>query len=107
MILLWAAVRTMMFLVTLVHPPELCLARKEFTPETKLWIDGMDDSAKKLGIKVHGAYSCPTEHALYFVLESDDYPSITAFFSGIMLTNNNGRISPINPLKVSAEILIK
>jgi hypothetical protein len=66
MILLWAAVRTMMFLVTLVHPPELCLARKEFTPETKLWIDGMDDSAKKLGIKVHGAYSCPTEHAPLF-----------------------------------------
>lgn len=67
----------------------------------------MDDSAKKLGIKVHGAYSCPTEHALYFVLESDDFQSITAFFSGIMLTNNNGRISPVNPLEVSAEILIK
>lgn len=96
-----------MFVATLIHPPELCLARKEFTSETKLWIDGMDDLAKKLGVKVHGAYSCPTEHALYFVLESDNFESITEFFSGIMLTNNNGRISPVNPIKVSAEILIK
>jgi hypothetical protein len=103
----WGVVRTMMFVATLVHPPELCLARKEFAPEVRLWIDGMEDSAKKLGIKVHGAYSCPTEHAFYFILESDDYKSITAFFSGVMLTNNNGRISPVNPIEVSAEILIK
>jgi len=39
------------------HPPELCLARKEFGAEAKRWIDGMNDLAKKLDIKIHGAYS--------------------------------------------------
>ncbi|MDD1678010.1 MAG: hypothetical protein LUO93_02340 [Methanomicrobiales archaeon] len=97
----------MMFVATLIHTPELCHARKEFSDETKLWLDGMNDSAKKLGIKIHGAYSCPTEHVFYFVLETDDFKSITAFFSGIMLTHNNGHISPVNSLKVSADILLK
>jgi len=97
----------MMFVATLVHPPELCLARKEFIPEMKLWIAGMNDKARKLGIKVHGAYSCPTEHTFYFVIESDDFKSITAFFEGIMLTNNNGRISPVYTIQGSAEIFIK
>lgn len=96
-----------MFVATLTHPPELCLARKEYASEIRLWIDGMDESAKKLGLKVHGAYSCPTEHTFYFVLESDDLDSITAFFAGVMLTNNSGRISPVDPIKTSAEILIR
>ncbi len=97
----------MMFVATLTHPPELCLAREEFGEEAKTWIAGMSDLSKKLGVKVHGAYSCPTEHTFYFVLESDDFKAITAFFSGIMLNNNDGRISPVNPLKVSADVLIK
>lgn len=97
----------MMFVATLVHTPELCLAREEFSTETKLWIDGMDEKAKKLGVKVLGAYSCPPEHTFYFVLESDDFKSITAFLSGIMLKHNDGHISPVNSLKESAKILVK
>ncbi len=75
--------------------------------ESKRWIDGMADLAKKIGVKIHGAYSCPTEHTFYFVLETDNFANITSFFSGIMLTNNEGRISPVNALKVSADILLK
>ncbi len=97
----------MMFVATLVHPPELCLAREEFGTEAKEWIDGMSDAAKKLGVKVQGAYSCPGEHTFYFVLESDDFKAITAFFSGIMLTHNAARISPVIPLKVASDTLIK
>jgi len=96
-----------MFVVTLVHPPELCLARKEFNTESKRWIDGMNDLAKKLNIKIHGAYSCPNEHTFYFILETDDFKNITAFFSGIMLTHHKGRISVVNSIKESADILIK
>jgi hypothetical protein len=66
-------VSTVMVVATLVHPPELCLAREEFKNEITRWIDGMNDVAKKAGVKVHGAYSCPSEHTFYFVLESDDY----------------------------------
>lgn len=97
----------MMYVATLVHPPELCLAREEFGAEAKRWIAGMDDLAKKLGIKIHGAYSCPNEHTFYFVLESDEFKDITAFFSGIMLMNHTGRISPVIALKEASDMLIK
>ena len=97
----------MMFVVTLVHPPELCLARKEFSAEAKRWIEGMNDTAKKLNVKIHGAYSSPNEHTFYFILESDDLKAIPEFFSGVMLTNNKGHISPVIPIKVASDTLIK
>ena len=97
----------MMFVATLVHPPELCLARKEFGAEAKRWIDGMNDLAKKLSITIHGAYSSPNEHTFYFILESDDLKAIPAFFSGVMLMNNKGHISPVIPIKVASDTLIK
>ena len=97
----------MLFVATLVHPPELCLARKEFATETKRWIDGMNDLGKKLNVKIHGAYSCPTEHTFYFILETDDFKAVTSFFSGIMLTHNKGRISSVISLKEASDTLIK
>jgi len=100
-------VKTMMFVVTLVHTPEMCLAREEFGTESRSWINGMDDRAKKLGMQIHGAYSCPNEHTFYFILESKDLENISAFFSGIMLTHHSGRISSVIPLKKAADILIK
>jgi hypothetical protein len=97
----------MMFVATLVHPPELCLARKEFFAEFKHWLDGMNTLAKELGITIHGAYSCPNEHTFYFILESKDFQTITAFFSGVMLTNNTGRVSSVIPLKEAVDILLR
>jgi hypothetical protein len=97
----------MMYVVTLVHTPELCLARKEFGAEFKPWLDGMNDLAKKLGITIHGAYSCPSEHTFYFILDSKDLKSVTAFFSGIMLTNHTGKVSSVISLTEASAILIK
>jgi len=97
----------MMFVATLVHPPELCLARKEFSAEAKRWIDGMNDLAKKQNIKIHGAYSCPNEHTFYFILESDDFKAIPLFFSGVMLANNTAHIAPVIPVKEASDSLIK
>jgi hypothetical protein len=98
---------SMMVVATLSHPPELCLARKEFSTEFTRWFEGMNDLAKKLGIRIQGAYSCPPEHTFYFILEAGDFKAITAFFGGIMLTNHSGRISPVIALKEAADILIK
>lgn len=97
----------MMYVATLVHTPELCLARPEFAVEAKRWINGMSDLAKKLNITVHGAYSCPNEHTFYFILESDDFNAINAFFSGIMLTHHKGRISSVVPVQQAANLLLK
>lgn len=97
----------MMYVVTLVHSPELCLAKKEFSAESKRWFDGMNDLAKKLKIGIHGAYVCPNEHTFYFILESDDFNAINAFFSGIMLTHHKGRISSVVPVQQAANLLLK
>jgi hypothetical protein len=97
----------MMFIATFVHPPELCLARPEFSTEAKHWINGMNDLAKKLNIKIHGAYSCPNEHTFYFILESDTFIAISTFFSGIMLANHTGRIFPVISIKEASDTLIK
>ena len=96
-----------MFMVTLVHTPEMCLSRKEFAPEFRRWLDGMDDLAKSLSIRIHEIYSCPPEHIFYFILEAGDFKDVTAFFSGIMLTNHTGRISPVISLREATDILIK
>ena len=47
----------MLFLVTLVHSPELCFGRKEYNEEGKQWFDNMKASASKYGIKVQGTWS--------------------------------------------------
>jgi hypothetical protein len=39
----------MLFVITLEHPPELCLARKEYVAEGKHWQDSLEDRAKSLG----------------------------------------------------------
>ncbi len=95
----------MIYVVTLTHPPELCLAREEFAAEFMRWYEGMNDLARKCNITVLGSYTCPNEHVLYFILEAIGYKSITGFFSGVMLTNHTGRISPVITLKESVDII--
>jgi hypothetical protein len=85
----------MLFIVTLVHTPDLCFGRKEFNEEGKRWFDGMEASAEKYGIKVHGAYVCPIEHVFYLLLESDDFKDVSGFLSGPVLTHHSAKISPI------------
>jgi hypothetical protein len=85
----------LLFLVTLVHPPELCFGRKEYNEEGKLWFDGMKASAEKYGVKVHGSWVCPIEHVFYIMLESNDFKAVSAFLSPPILTHHSGKISPI------------
>jgi hypothetical protein len=85
----------LLFLVTLVHPPELCFGRKEYNEEGKRWFDNMKASAEKYGIKVHGTWVCPIEHVFYIMLESNDFKAISGFLSPPILTHHNGKISPI------------
>ena len=100
-------VKNMIVVATLTHPPELCLARKEFSTEYKQWADGMNDLAKNLGITVRGAYICPNEHTFWFILDSKGLNSVTAFFAGIMLTNHTGKISSVISLKEAGDLLLK
>ena len=85
----------MLFMVTLVHPPELCFGKKEYNEEGKRWFNDMKASAEKYGVEVHGAYACPIEHVFYMLLESNDFKAVSGFLSPPVLTHHKGRISPI------------
>ena len=85
----------MLFVITLEHPPELCFARKEYAAEAKRWLDSLEERAKPLGIKIHGAYVSTIEHTFYFILEADDVRAISEFFSPPFLTHHKARISPV------------
>jgi hypothetical protein len=81
--------------VTLAHSPELCFGRKEYNKEGKEWLNGMKASAKKHGVKVHGAWVCPIEHVFYMMLESNDFKALSGFLSPPILTHHKGKISPL------------
>ena len=85
----------MKFVITLVHPPEQCLARKEYVEEGRKWISEMKESADKLGIKIEGAYVTPNEHTFYFILESNDFKAVSTFLGPPILTHHTGKISPV------------
>lgn len=82
-------------MATLTHPPDLCLARKEYSTESRAWVGNTAKQAKKLGVKVHGAYLCPNEHTFYFVLETDSMRAVSEFLSPPMLTHHAGKVTPV------------
>ena len=90
----------MLFVITLEHSPELCLARKEYVAMIKPWQDSMEARAKSLGIQILGAYVSMIEHIFYFVLEADNVKAI----SPPMLTHHKARISPVIETNVAATV---
>ena len=89
----------MKFVVTLTHTPEQCLARKEYMEEGKQWIKQMQESADKLGVKIEGAYITPNEHMFYFILECNDFKSISTFLGPPMLTHHSAKVAPVMTLE--------
>ncbi len=85
----------MLFVATLTHAPEQCFAREEYLEGYKSWLDGLAESAKKLGVKVKGAYVSPNEHTFYFVLESENVSAISEVLGPPMLTHSEGCVSPV------------
>lgn len=85
----------MLFVATLVHSPEQCFGRKEYAAEGKRWTEEMKNSAKKLGVKIHGAYVAPNEHTFFLILESDDFKAVSEFLGPPILTHHSARIFPV------------
>lgn len=85
----------MLFIVTLIHPPELCFGKEEYNEEGKRWFADLKSSAEKHNVKVHGSWVTPIEHTFYLMLESDDFKAISGFLSPPILTHHTGKISPI------------
>jgi hypothetical protein len=85
----------LLFMLTLIHSPELCFAKKEYNEEGKKWFANMKASAEKYGVKVHGAWVCPIEHVFYVMLESNDFKAVSGFLSPPILTHHSAKISPV------------
>lgn len=94
----------MLFIITLEHPPELCLARKEYVDEGKRWMDSMGERAKNLGIKLQGAYVSTIEHTFYFIIDANDAKAISEFFSPPFLTHHKARISSVIALQEAFDL---
>lgn len=85
----------MKFIVSLTHTPENCLSRKENKEEATQWVENMQNSADKLGVKIEGAYITPNEHTLYFILECNGLKELSEFLGPPMLPLHSGKVHPV------------
>lgn len=97
----------MRFVVKLRHSPENCWARKENTQKAKDWIAGMETMAEEMGVELHGAYVAPNEHTFYFVLEADDFATVSEFLGPPLLQDHEGDVSPVLPFHEVDDVLLR
>jgi hypothetical protein len=99
------------FIAQLTHSPELCFGRPEHKGEAKELMEFMENMEKyerEAGVKVHGFYLNNSEHALYFILEGDNYLKISEFLGvGPVLTHHTAKITPVVTLEETLEFARK
>ena len=67
----------------------------------------MHDRAEGLDIDLQGAYVAPNEHTFYFVLEADDFESVTAFLGPPLLTDHEAHLAPVLSFERAEEALLE
>jgi len=87
----------MLFVVTENHTPELCPSGNTELMKKTVSLMASKAHAEKTGVKVLGSYIAPEEHALFFIVESNNYEKITDFFRPIMKMGTL-RITPVSAL---------
>jgi hypothetical protein len=60
----------MLFVVTHVHPPELCPGDNPELVKKTVGVMGSKAHAEKSGVKVLGSYMAPEEHTFFFIMMS-------------------------------------
>jgi hypothetical protein len=79
----------------LTHTPENCFSREEYKQEGKRWVENMQESANRIGVKVEGAYVAPNEHTFYFILECQGLREVSEFLGPPLIQLNSGKASPV------------
>lgn len=97
----------MLFVATLRHSPDNCWARDEHEQKAKDWIAGISSKAEESGVELHGAYVTPNEHTFYFVLEADDFGSVTEFLGPPLLEDHDGHVAPVISFEQASERLLE
>jgi uncharacterized protein with GYD domain len=87
----------MLFVVTHVHPPELCPCDNPELVKKTVGVMGSKAHAEKSGVRVLGSYMVPEEHTFFFIIESNDYGKIMDFFKPIAKLGTL-RITPVGVL---------
>jgi len=87
----------MLFVATHLHTPELCPSDNPENVKKTVGVMASKSHAEKSGVNVIGSYIAPEEHVLYFVIESNDYSKIVAFFRPIMKMGTL-KLTPVSTL---------
>lgn len=97
----------MRFIATLEHSPDNCWAREENQEMAVSFISELDQRAEDHHVELHGAYSTPTEHKFYFIMEADTFEAVTGFLGSRLAQDHEGHIAPILTLDESIDAVIK
>lgn len=97
----------MLFVATLEHSADNCWAREQHKEKAKEWIGTIDERAAEHDVELHGAYVTPNEHKLYFILEVDNFESVTGFLDSPFLEDHDGHIAPVHTFGDVTEILLE
>jgi hypothetical protein len=87
----------MLFHIEHIHTPELCPSNNPKRIEETVSVLASDEHAKETGEKVLERYIAPTEHCLFFIVESESYEAITDFLE-TMMKMGTPRITPVSEL---------
>lgn len=85
----------MRFIATLEHSPDNCWARDENRAMAKEVIDGIQQRAETHNVALHGSYAAPNEHAIYFIIEADEFGAASQFLGQPFLQDHTADIVPV------------
>ncbi len=89
----------MLFMVTHKHSAETCPA-----DDPKMVHQMIDDGhVSSTGVKVLGAYVAPAEHALFFVIEANEYSQVVRYLRPLMRIGT-ADIVPVQTIAEAASI---
>ncbi len=92
----------MLFVAILSHTPESCWMRPENAKVLKEVMEAgekLEETAKKAGVKIIGAYANMNEHTMFYILETDNYAGVSKILGGPLLTHNTAKITPVTTIK--------
>lgn len=96
----------MRFIATLEHSPDNCWVHEEKQEMAVEFIADLDRRAEQHGVDLHGAYSTPSEHRFYFVMEAESFEAVTGFLGSPLTEDHEGRVAPVLTLAESVDAVL-
>lgn len=88
----------MFAIVILTYSPVNCWARDEHEGKASELINRLEHAEESFSVTVHGAYVVPNEHTFYFLLEADDFESVTQLLGPLLLQDHEADIVPVTSI---------